>query len=45
MTYLGKGRVCTGEQGYGETSQIDYKMNFIQVNFTNFFWKSDASHK
>ena len=30
MTYLGEGRVCLGDQGYGETIQTDYRMNFIQ---------------
>ena len=30
MTCLGEGRVCLGDQGYGEIIQINYKMTFIQ---------------
>ena len=30
MTYLGEDRVCLGDQGWGKTIQINYKINFIQ---------------
>ena len=30
MTYLGEGKVCLGGQRYGQTIQINSKMNFIQ---------------
>ena len=36
MTYLGEGRVWLGDQGYGETIQINYKMNFIQDSCQRF---------
>ena len=56
MTYLWKGSVSTGDQGQGETNQINHKMNFIQVSFqkfsqhfkstfTYFFRKSNVSYK
>ena len=36
ITYLGKGRVSLGDQGLGETIQINYKMNFIQDSCERF---------
>ena len=47
MTYLGKGKVCLGNQGYRKTIQINYKMNFVQdscqrfsLHFeSNFHWR------
>ena len=36
MTYLGEGRVCLRDQGKCETTQVNYKINFIQDSCERF---------